>query len=89
MSQIERLTDQQEEAQLTPWSVADAPADFTSGLLASIVGIELEVNELQGKWKVSQNQPEENRIGVEHGLEQSGNTHSGYLSGGDGRESRE
>ncbi len=82
MSQIERLTDQQEATQLAPWSVADAPADFTSGLLASIIGIELEVNELHGKWKVSQNQPEENRKGVERGLEESGNTDSRYLAGG-------
>lgn len=82
LSQIERLTDQQEATQSTPWAVADAPAEFTNGLLSSIVGIELEVSDLHGKWKVSQNQPEENRAGVERGLEQSGNTHSGYLSGG-------
>jgi len=82
LSQIEKLTDEQEATQETPWAVSDAPEDFTNGLLASIVGVELEVSELRGKWKVSQNQPEKNRLGVEHGLKESGNTDSGYLSGG-------
>ena len=41
-------------------------------MLAAIVGIEIEVTELTGKWKISQNQPEANRQGVVDGLRREG-----------------
>ena len=63
-----KLTDRHEASQPRPWRVADAPPDFTSKLLASIVGIELRILRMQGKWKVSQNQSAENRAGVVAGL---------------------
>lgn len=65
---ITRLTDRHEAAQAQPWRVADAPSEFTESLLANIVGIELKVNRLQGKWKVSQNQPPHNQQSVVRGL---------------------
>jgi transcriptional regulator len=48
--------------------VADAPPDYIDKMLAAIVGIEIEITELTGKWKLSQNQPEANRAGVAAGL---------------------
>lgn len=78
---VERLTDQEEAAESTPWSVSDAPAGFTDGLLASIVGLELTVTDICGKWKVSQNQPEENRAGVQAGLKAQSNPAADQLSG--------
>lgn len=52
-----------------PWSVDDAPADFTERLLHAIVGVEIRIESLTGKLKASQNQPERNRMGVKAGLE--------------------
>lgn len=65
---LTRLTDQHEATQPHPWQVSDAPADFTDRLLGQIVGIELAVHRIQGKWKVSQNQPAQNQRGVIQGL---------------------
>lgn len=69
---IEHLTDHQETAFSQPWTVSDAPADFTEKLIGSVVGIEMIVTRLVGKWKISQNQPERNRTGVAAGLRSMG-----------------
>ncbi|GAC1620224.1 MAG: FMN-binding negative transcriptional regulator [Nevskia sp.] len=66
---VTSLTGQQESAQPEPWAVDDAPADHVERLLGAIVGIEIELTQLTGKWKVSQNQPDANRDGVVRGLE--------------------
>lgn len=66
--QIDDLTLAQEGGRPSPWRVADAPSTFVAGLLRAIVGIEVEVSTLLGKWKVSQNQPEANRGGVADGF---------------------
>lgn len=71
-AQLEALTDQNEAGFSEPWAVADAPRDFTDRLLESIVGIEIAITRLAGKWKVSQNQTLQNRIGVVQGLNTSG-----------------
>ena len=59
---------------------SDAPTDFTQALLKSIVGIELRVTDLQAKKKASQNQPEENRYGVQQGLQAISNPFAEELS---------
>jgi transcriptional regulator len=57
------------EAQLTaPWQVADAPADYIEQMLRAIVGIEIAITDIVGKWKVSQNRSQEDRFGVVAGL---------------------
>lgn len=66
--QVEALTRQQESAFAAPWAVIDAPADYLDKMLGAIVGIELTVVALEGKWKTSQNQPEANRAGAAQGL---------------------
>lgn len=66
--QIEDLTRQQETPMPTPWAVDDAPPEFIDGLVAGIVGLELTITHLTGKWKLSQNQPAANRQGVIDGL---------------------
>lgn len=73
---VTELTDHHERAQPKPWQVTDAPAEFTESRLAAIVGIEIELTRLVGKWKVSQNQPAENRRSVIAGLRSLG-TESG------------
>ena len=66
--QIAELTAGQEAAQAHPWAVGDAPADYIEGMLKGIVGIELVISRLEGKWKASQNQSAANRHGVLAGL---------------------
>jgi transcriptional regulator len=65
---LERLTDRHEAGRPAPWKVADAPEEFIAGLLHAIVGLELPVTRLVGKWKVSQNRPAADRDGVVRGL---------------------
>lgn len=69
---LNKLTDKHEADQPHPWRLADAPTDFTEKLLAHIVGIELTVHSLQGKWKISQNQPLGNQATVVQGLIEGG-----------------
>lgn len=52
---LERLTSRHEANQLAPWRVADAPPDYIAKMMAAIVGIEIALTRLQGKWKISQN----------------------------------
>ena len=65
---LDDLVEHHESAQPEPWRIDDAPADYLEKMLAAIVGIEIEVAELTGKWKTSQNQPVQNRQGVATGL---------------------
>lgn len=67
-AQIEALTQQQEATRDHPWHVDEAPAEYIQRLLAAIVGIELTITRIEGKWKMSQNQPAQNRAGVVDGL---------------------
>ncbi len=68
LKQLNNLTDHNEAKFIEPWSVDDAPREFTEKIMASIIGIEMEITKLLGKWKVSQNQPMENQISVIQGL---------------------
>ncbi|HXA47158.1 MAG TPA: FMN-binding negative transcriptional regulator [Burkholderiaceae bacterium] len=69
---VGRLTDRYEAPQAAPWKVADAPDDYVEKMLSAIVGIEIPINKLIGKWKVSQNRPAVDRAGVIAGLQQQG-----------------
>lgn len=62
------LTTVHEGALPQPWSIEDAPADFIDGLLKAIVGIEVPVAAISGKWKVSQNRSAADANGVAGGL---------------------
>ncbi len=69
LRQLGDLTAAQEGQMPAPWHIGDAPPGFVDGLLPALVGIELPVERLQGKWKVSQNRPEADRAGVADGLQ--------------------
>ena len=66
--QINELTDHQEGSRSAPWKVSDAPEPYIEAQLRGIVGIEIEIDAIEGKWKVSQNRPEADRRGVAVGL---------------------
>jgi transcriptional regulator len=67
---VEALTRVHEAGRPVPWEVNDAPADFIDVMLRGIVGVEIEIARIEGKWKVSQNRPEADRTGVYRGLRQ-------------------
>jgi transcriptional regulator len=70
--QIEALTRAQEAARPESWAVSDAPADFIAAQRRAIVGIEIEIADIRGKWKTSQNRSAADRAGVVGGLEALG-----------------
>lgn len=69
--QLERLVRRHESTRPAPWHLSDAPADFIEKQIAAIVGIEIPITRMAGKWKVSQNRPAADRAGVVAGLEAS------------------
>jgi len=71
-AQVDALTAEHERERPAPWSAADAPADFIAAQLKGIVGIEIAVTRIEGKWKASQNRPAADRDGVVAGLTADG-----------------
>jgi transcriptional regulator len=70
--QIGELTGSQEAGRAAPWHVEDAPEDFVATQIRAIVGIEIPIARIEGKWKVSQNRPVADREGVVAGLRAQG-----------------
>ncbi|MBI5900424.1 MAG: FMN-binding negative transcriptional regulator [Rhodocyclales bacterium] len=77
---LDDLVDHHESGLPQAWRVADAPPDYIEKMLAAIVGIEIEILALEGKWKVSQNQPAANRAGVVAGLHAQGGEHQNAIA---------
>ena len=67
-AQVEQLTREREASRTAPWGVADAPEDFVAQQLRAIVGVEIALSDLRGKWKASQNRHDADRAGVIEGL---------------------
>ena len=76
LDHISRLTNTHEAAQQLPWKVSDAPADYLDRMLQAIVGVEIPIARLVGKWKVSQNRPEADKLGVVAALVSKGDERS-------------
>jgi transcriptional regulator len=70
--QIEALTSSQESRRSEPWRVTDAPPTFVDKQIKAIIGIEIPIVTIQGKWKVSQNRSDADRRGVYEGLTKEG-----------------
>jgi transcriptional regulator len=68
LDMLNRLTNAQEARQAAPWSVSDAPRSFIDKLMGVIVGIELPIERLEGKLKVSQDEANQDRHGTVQGL---------------------
>ncbi|MCC6470279.1 MAG: FMN-binding negative transcriptional regulator [Alphaproteobacteria bacterium] len=75
------LTDTHEKPRAEPWAVTDAPADFLRAQLKGIVGFELPIARLEGKWKMSQNRTVQDRGGVIEGLAREGGPVEATVSG--------
>lgn len=72
LAHLNDLTNQHESHRETPWTVSDAPIDFISRQLKGLVGFEIEVGDLAGTWKVSQNKNAADNTGVQAGLRSEG-----------------
>jgi transcriptional regulator len=68
---VARLTRTHEASQPEPWKMSDAPADYLSSQLANIVGLEIAIDRLEGKRKLSQNREARDALGAASGLEAS------------------
>lgn len=73
---VERLTSIHESTSPEPWKVSDAPAGYVASMVKGIVGLELPLERLEGKWKMSQNRSEADRRGVIAGLGEFDTTNS-------------
>jgi len=70
LDMLSRLTDAQESGRSNRWQVSDAPADYVAKKLRAIVGIEITIDQLEGRLKVSQDEEREDRLGTVEGLMQ-------------------
>jgi transcriptional regulator len=70
LAHLETLTSIHEASNPVPWKVTDAPPEFNRALLNGIIGLELPIRKIEGKWKVSQNRNAQDRQGVIEGLTQ-------------------
>lgn len=66
--QVSEMTDVMEAVRKAPWKVSDAPADFIATQLRAIIGLEIAITDIKGKWKMSQNRSPEDAQGVVAGL---------------------
>jgi transcriptional regulator len=69
---VRRLTAHHEAGRPAPWSVDDAPAPYVEGQLRAIVGVEILIDRVEGKWKLSQNRSDADIVGAIEGLEATG-----------------
>jgi transcriptional regulator len=67
--QIAALTHAHEAPRPEPWAVSDAPEAFVAAQIRGIVGVEIPIRRIEGKWKVSQNRPAADRTGVALGIQ--------------------
>jgi transcriptional regulator len=75
--QIAELTATHEAGRSEPWQVSDAPESFIASQIKGIIGLEIEIAEISGKWKVSQNRPVADRAGVADGLDGTATSEAG------------
>ena len=68
---VGHLTQKFEAPRPEPWKMGDAPQDYVEEMLGKIVGMEIAVTRLEGKWKMSQNRSVADRSGVVTGLRES------------------
>jgi len=71
-SNVRRLSEHHEAPRPEPWSVDDAPPPYIEGQLRAIVGVEIVIDRVEGKWKLSQNRSDADIAGAIEGLEATG-----------------
>jgi transcriptional regulator len=76
LAHLEELTNALESRHVHPWKVSDAPQDFTDRMIGQLIGIEMPIDAIEGKWKASQNRPHADQMGVVTGLKSRGDGES-------------
>jgi len=66
------LTDRHEAGRDEPWAITDAPDDYIAMMCKAIIGFEIELTRVEGKWKMSQNRLPVDRDGTAQGLRADG-----------------
>ena len=69
---LANLTRHHEAGETTPWKMADAPRDYLEAMVQAVVGIEIEITGLVGKFKLGQNKEEADRLGAANALQERG-----------------
>ena len=77
---VTKLTIHQEAVEPSPWQVTDAPADYITGMLKAIIGLELHITRIEAKWKVSQNRSADDRTAVATALERQDTTQAHQMA---------
>ena len=77
--QVDDLTSFHERPRPQPWSVSDAPADYIANQMKAIIGIEIPISRIEGKWKMSQNKDKADREGVINGMRSDTDPHRNIL----------
>ncbi len=80
LTHVTQLSDLHESERVVPWSVSDAPHDYIDTMLNAIVGIEIPIRAVFGKWKTSQNRPLPDKLGTIAGLYESGDASSKQMA---------
>lgn len=78
--QIGDLTLSREGKRAQPWAVGDAPDDFIAAQIKGIIGVEIPISRIEGKWKMSQNRPAADRAGVIAGFREQGDDQAEILA---------
>ncbi len=73
--QIADLTAAHEAVRPAPWRPADAPADFIAAQMQAVIGLEIAITQIEGKWKMSQNREAADREGVVRGMRDAADPH--------------
>lgn len=81
LAHITALTERHEGHRKAPWAVTDAPDDYIRAQLSKIIGFEIPIARIEGKWKMSQNRPARDRIGVVDGLVRDGGPAEAAVAG--------
>jgi transcriptional regulator len=69
---VARLTRQHEAAEPRPWKMGDSPTEYIDTMLKAIVGLEIRIERIEGKAKLSQNRDERDRLGAADALKALG-----------------
>ncbi|PRC94211.1 Transcriptional regulator [Solimicrobium silvestre] len=68
LQHVTTLSDLYESKRAMPWRVSDAPSEYIDSMLNTIIGIEIPINAVVGQWKMSQNKPLSDKLGIIEGL---------------------
>lgn len=77
---LSALTNYRESPYQIPWKIDDAPESYIDGMCQAIIGIEIKLSRIDGKWKLSQNKSVYDRVGVINGLRSQGDEASNRMA---------